>query len=284
MLALGGFVSDLPQFTLGLADTFLDTLVVIEGHVPADLGLALRSGLPGLLRRIDEVHHLDVAEALDRLRRVHADFAATIMFNWHFITRNHLHFNKNEGNSATLILERYVHVLRPEALFDGLLDFHVTLNQPLQLYCLLDDVLKFGHFCLDTVLCFINLSNQLLMLLIKVLIDVDHSFLAIGVLSSPESNLLSHSGVLGNSLFLLASCLGFLVRNIIKHGLQLVRQELVVVHVEGDLLPLLCEDTTGEEHIEGVIDTSPQVLYALAIKLFLGQNFLVTPFFTGFEE
>ena len=131
VVALSGFMSDFAQLAFCLTDALLDALIVVEGHVPADLGLALRGGLPGLLRRVNEVHHLDVTEALNGLGRVHADLATTIVLNWHLIPGNHLHLHENERNCATLILERYIHVLRPKALLDRFFNLHVTLDKPL---------------------------------------------------------------------------------------------------------------------------------------------------------
>ena len=58
--------------------------------------------------------------------------------------------------------------------------------------------------------------------------------------------------------------LSLIIRRV-QHGLQLLWQEFVVVHVEGDLLALLGEDSAGEEHVEAVIDSAPQVLDALSI-------------------
>lgn len=105
MVALSSLVTNFAQLALGLTDALLDSLVVIEGHIPAHLGFALRSGLPSLLRRIDVVHDLDVSEALDGLRRVHADFAATVVLNGHLVAIDHLHLDENERDGATLVLE-----------------------------------------------------------------------------------------------------------------------------------------------------------------------------------
>ena len=60
---------------------------------------------------------------------------------------------KNERDCHDLFTgTKLFHVLRPKSLLDGLLNLHVSLDKPLQLDCLLDNVLELGHFSLDTVL------------------------------------------------------------------------------------------------------------------------------------
>jgi len=105
VVALGSFVPNLAQLALCLTDALLDALVVVEGHVPADLRLALRSRLSCLLRWVDVVHDLNVTEALDGLGGVHADFAAAVVLDWHLIACDHLHLDEDEGNGAALVLE-----------------------------------------------------------------------------------------------------------------------------------------------------------------------------------
>ena len=63
--------------------------------------------------------------------------------------------------------------------------------------------------------------------------------------------------------------LSLIIRRV-QHGLQLLWQEFVVVHVEGDLLALLGEDAAGEKDVKTVVDASSKVLYTFTIKFFLG--------------
>ena len=56
---------------------------------------------------------------------------------------------------------------------------------------------------------------------------------------------------------------------IVVEGLEVVGHALVEVLVENDLLLILFEEATSQEHIEGIVNSATQVLDSLAVGLFL---------------
>jgi len=150
--------------------------------------------------------------------------------------------------------------------------------------------LEFNHLGLDAVLELGDLVLHDLLLLVDALVlGSPLRLLLFNLLGmfALATNFLSQRGIEVLHLLLISLIqrlvLGLVIGGI-QHRLELLRQELVIVHVEGDLLSLLGEDSTGEEHVEGVVDAASQVLNPLSVKFLLGQNFLITLAGTGFEE
>ena len=220
----------------------------------------------------DVLEDLGVADAFDGDRTVQLDVAPAVVLD-RFSVRCLRQFHQNERDLAALVLEVYVHVLGSEALANGALSLEVALDEALDLDLLLQHLLQLGHLRLDA---FRRLRDLLSLVFVQrfegqvlraVLFRRVRARLLVAIgLSDGDIDI--GAGTLGGSDLLGAIRLLRLLM-LVDDGLEVVREAIVELRVEGDLFALLGEDIAGEEDVQRVVDPAPQVLDLLPVDVLL---------------
>ena len=181
------------------------------------------------------------------------------------------HLHKDEGDLASLVLKADIHTLGQESFSDRALDLAVALTQAFDADLLLDHLGELPNLILDAGVDFAYILLELLVIdeeLGSGNIDFSVFLALLGVVRLVTSG--------GHLSFLFSARIAVRVVfgrrgdvSFIDELLELVREVLVEVHVEGDLLALLGEDVAGQEDVEGVVHASAKILDSLPIVLLL---------------
>ena len=195
--------------------------------------------------------------------------AIAIVINWLYAL-NFAHFDQNEGNGTSLVLEAHVHSLSEQSFADRSFHFFVPLDQPFELHLLLSHLVHFANFLLNALiflekiglLC-ADLAHQFGFVRVQVCFHGKIAIffflqLAVGRRFVPSL----HPVLLFESLK-------------VNHFFELFGEVVIKVEIQRDLFPILREDVASEEHIQGVINSSAQILDAFAVHLFLLPHFFL---------